>query len=58
MIDSYRYREPSESYDEDSAGNQVTYPESFVICLICGVSVYDTEAHDRHHALLNRLTNK
>lgn len=49
------YRDPQESWDEGSGGESVTYPETFVICVGCGAAVYDTEAHEEHHALLRRL---
>lgn len=49
------YRDPEESWDEGSDGENVTYPESFVICEGCGAAVYDTEKHDEHHSLLIRL---
>jgi hypothetical protein len=53
--DPVEYRDPKDTWDEASDGSSVTYPESFVICEGCGVAVYDTEAHDEHHRLLNRL---
>ncbi len=55
LIPQMEYRAPQESYDEGSDGENVTYPETFVICVGCGVAVYDVEAHEEHHALLRRL---
>lgn len=49
------YRDPETSYDETHDGDNVSYPETFVICVGCGVAVYDMEAHEEHHALLRRL---
>lgn len=49
------YRDPESTWDEDPQGNGVTYPEGFVICVGCGVAVYDVDAHEEHHALLRRL---
>lgn len=51
------YRDPQTSWDETHDGDNVSYPESFVICVDCGVAVYDVEAHDKHHGALTSLLN-
>lgn len=51
------YRDPETTWDETHDGDNVSYPESFVICVDCGVAVYDKEAHDKHHGALSSLLN-
>jgi hypothetical protein len=53
-----RYRDPNTTWDETHDGDMAPYPETFVVCLDCGVAVYDMDAHDRHHDKLDLLFNQ
>jgi hypothetical protein len=55
LIPVMEYRDPEGVWDENGSGEMETHPETFVICVGCGVAVYDVEAHEEHHALLRRL---
>lgn len=53
-----RYRAPDTMWDETYDGDMVSYPETFVVCNDCGVSVYDMDAHDRFHEAIDKFTSK